>query len=166
MNKRIITFCLLAITMLGACKKNEFNGDDTSIPDVPITVSNLFGTFNGVPTVSTSLSGGGVITITLAIPASSGRTIKEITRVAVATTPNNYTVVQKTTGLYNLAPIAGGSTTVTFTTSLAEYTSKTGLAVTTSGTATSFLARYFLFLVTMDNGDQVFPLGVRVYVNT
>jgi len=120
--------------------------------------------YNGVSTVSASLSGGGVLTIALSIPAASGRTIKEITRVGIASTPNNYKVVETATGLYNSAPIAGSGNSVTFTTSLSEYTSKTGLSVTLSGTATSFLARYFIFLVTLDNGDQVYPIGVRVYV--
>ena len=82
----------------------------------------------------------------------------------IASTPNNYKVVETATGLYNSAPIAGSGNSVTFTTSLSEYTSKTGLSVTLSGTATSFLARYFIFLVTLDNGDQVYPIGVRVYV--
>ena len=60
MNKITLILFLFAVTMFGACKKNDFNGADTSIPAVPVTVANLFGTYNGVPTVATSLSGGGV----------------------------------------------------------------------------------------------------------
>lgn len=165
MYKKIILFSLLACSFV-ACKKDEFNGITTSIPAVPVTVTNLFGIYNGAPTVSTSLSGGGAITIKLEIPASSGRTIKEITRVGTATTINNYAVVQTTTGLYVSTPIAGSGTTVTFTTSTAEYTAKTGAAVTASGTATSFLGRYFYFLITLDDGSQIMPVPVRVYVNT
>jgi hypothetical protein len=165
MNKIVAIIFLLTLSF-ASCKKDGFNGITASHPDVPVTVSNLFGFYNGVPTVSTSVTGGGAVTITLAIPAGSGRTIKEITRVAVATTPSNYKVVEVSTGLYNAAPIIGSGTSVTFTTSLTEYTAKTGLAVTTSGTATSFLARYFMFLVTLDNGEQLFPMGVRVYVNS
>ena len=100
----------------------------------------------------------------LSIPAGTGRSIKEITRVALGTAGANYAVVQRTTGLYNTAPIPGSGTSVTFTTSLAVYTAKTGLAVTVGGTATSFLARYFFFLVTLDNGEQVISEAVRVYV--
>jgi hypothetical protein len=168
MNKISFLFCLAAIVTLSACKKNDFNGGDTSLPDVPVTVSNLFGMYNGVSTVSTSVAGGGTITVTLAIPSGKGRTIKEITRVGVATTPANYKVVEVPTGLYTSAPIPGNGTSVTFTTSLSEYTAKTGLATptaATAGTATSFLARYFIFLVTLDNGDQIYPQGVRVYVD-
>ena len=163
MNKTIILICLFACVGFASCKKDEFNGISTSHPAVAVTVSNLFGTYNGVPTVAASLSGG-ALTINLSIPAGSGRTIKEITRVGVASTPANYKVVETTTGLYNNAPIAGNGNAAIFTTSLAEYTAKTGIAVTASGTATSFLSRYFIFLVTLDNGEQIYPVGVRVYV--
>lgn len=83
------------------------------------------------------------------------------------TTPNGgYATVKTTTGLYNTAPIAGSGTSVTFTTSIAEFTTKTGIAVPTGGTATSFLSRYFYFLITLDNGEEIIPVPVRVYVNT
>src|SRR6266498_4904092 len=155
MNKRNIITWLLAITFFTSCKKDDFAGLTVSHPDVPVTVSNLYGTFNGVPTVSTSFSGGGAITITLNIPLTTGRTIKEITRVGISNTTSNYKVVQVTSGLYNTAPIAGAGTSVTFNTSLSEFTAKTGIAVTVSGTFNSFLSRYFYFLITLDNGEQV-----------
>jgi len=163
MNK-ILLACLFASASLLSCKKEEFNGTKTNLPAIPVTVSNVFGMYNGVPTVSTSLTGGGAITITLNIPVGSGRTIKEITRVGLGTVPTNFKVVETSTGLYNAAPIAGNGTSVTLTTSLAEFTAKSGINVTASGTATSFLSRYFMFLVTLDNGEQIFPVGVRVYV--
>ena len=166
MNKNTIAICLAAMLIFSGCKKDEFNFLSTSYPDVPVTVSNLFGMYNGFPTVSTSVSGGGAISITLNIPASTGRTLKEISRVSTATTPNNYKVVQVSTGLYNTAPLPASGTSFTFTTTLAEYTNKTGAAVTTSGTATSFLGRYFYFLITLDNGQQLIPVPVRIYVAT
>lgn len=168
MTKAIIHLFLLAALAGGfsSCKKDELGLLSTPRPEVPVAVSNLYGTFNGVPTVATSLSGGGNVTITLNIPSSSGRTIKEITRVGIANVPSNYRVVQTSTGLYNTAPIPAGSTSATFTTTLAEYTAKTGLAVTVSGTATSFLGRYFYFLLTLDNGETIIPVPVRVYVNS
>lgn len=166
MKKIIASICILGLLTFSSCKKDEFNWLSQSFPDVPVTVENVFGFYNGVPSVQTSVSGGGTITIQLNIPASTGRTIKEITRISAASTSPNagYANVRKTTGLYNTAPIPGSGTSVTFTTTLAEYTSKTGLAVTTSGTATSFLARYFYFLITLDNGQEVIPVPVRVYV--
>jgi hypothetical protein len=168
MNKAIITLCLSALVAFSSCKKDDFNILTQSHPAVPVTVSNLYIMYNGIPHVQTSMAGGGAITIKLEIPASSGRTIKEITRVSATSTSSNggYASVQTTNNLYNTAPIPGNGTSVTFTTSLAEYTAKTGLAVTTSGTATSFLARYFYFMITLDNGEQIFPVPVRVYVNS
>jgi hypothetical protein len=161
---KLILVCLFICTGFVSCKKDEFNGNKTNIPAVPVTVSNIYGTFNGVPTVSTSLSGGGDITITLNVPAGSGRTIKEITRVGLGTVPTNFKVVETANGLYNAAPLAGNGTSVNFTTTLAEFTAKSGINVTASGTATSFLSRYFMFLITLDNGEQILPIGVRVYV--
>lgn len=166
MNKKIYVIVTVIIFSMLSCKKDEFNLMSLNYPDVPVTVNNLYAMTNGVPTVSTSLSGGGVVKIELSIPENSARTIKEITRVSLATTTTNYKVVQVATGLYNTTPIAGTGKVVTFNTTLAEYTAKTALSVTTSGTATSFLARYFYFLVTLDNGDQLIPVPVRVYVNT
>ena len=167
MNTRSIAIILSLVILVASCKKDEFGYLSQNHPDVPVTVGNIWGTYNGVPTVQTSLSGGGAISIKLDIPASTGRTIKEITRVGIHTTPNGgYATVRTTSGLYNTAPIAGTGTSVTFTTTIAEFTSKTGLTVTASGTATSFLARYFYFLITLDNGQEVIPVPVRVYVNT
>ena len=165
MNKSIIAILLLGLISFSSCKKEDFNFLSQNHPSVPVTVSNLYIMYNGVPHVQTSMSGGGAIAITLEIPASSGRTIKEITRVGLGTTPNSgYGSVQVTTGLYNTAPIAGSGTSVTFNTSLTEYTAKTGIAVTTSGTATSFLTRYFYFLIKLDNNEEIIPVPVRVYV--
>jgi hypothetical protein len=166
MNRKAIILVLAIIVAVAGCKKDEFNFLTSNHPAVPVTVGNLYAMTNGVPTVATSLSGGGTITIKLDIPASSGRTIKEISRVGISNTPTNYRVVQISTGLYNTTPIAGGGTSVTFTTSIAEFTAKTGIAVTTSGTATSFLSRYFYFLIVLDNNEEIIPVPVRVYVNT
>lgn len=164
------TTILLLILFFSSCKKEstlDFATSDAAHAAIPVTVSNLYTMTNGVPTVQTSLSGGGAITITLQIPGSSGRSIKQITKVAVASNTTSYTVVQSAaTAAYNSAAINGSGTSVTFTSTLAEYTTKTGLAVTVSGTATSFLARYFYFLITLDNGEQLIPVPVRVYVNT
>jgi hypothetical protein len=164
-NIKWIALCL-ALAAFTACKKDGFGGLTNAQPDVPVTVSNIYGIYT-YPVIFTSLSGGGAISITLNIPASTGRKIKEITRVAAGTSGTNYKSVEVTTGLYNTAPIAGSGTSVTFNTSLAEYTSKTGLAAPSAaaaGSTTSFLARYFFFMITLDNGQVLIPEPVRVYV--
>jgi hypothetical protein len=167
MNRSIITICLAAIVMLSSCKKDTYNWLTPSHPEIPVTVTNNYVTYNGVPHVQTSLAGGGNISIQMEIPASSGRTIKEITKVALGANAQNYVVVQNSTAAYNTAPIAGSGNKVTFTTTLAEFATKSGTApITTGGTATSFISRYFYFLITLDNGQQLIPVPVRVYVNT
>jgi hypothetical protein len=181
MNRSIILICLLGVILFSSCKKDNDNWLTTTHPAVPVTVTNKIGNFNGVPTVQTSVSGGGNITITLSIPSSTGRTIKEITRIGYHNTPNaGYNTVQRTSmtnssneGHYNNAPIVVNNTTYTFTTTMAEYYTKipaTGTHIlytaANSGTATSFLGRYFYFMITLDNGEQIIPIPVRVYVNT
>lgn len=154
---------IIMTIVMGSCKKENISLEN-KFPDVPVTVTNKIGTFTA-PTVSTSFSAGGNISIVLAIPASTGRTFKEITRIAAGTA---YGSVQVTTGLYNAAPIAASGTSFTFTTTLAEYYAKTGITPITAaaaGTATSLLGRNFYFMITLDNGQVIVPTYVRVYVD-
>ncbi|MBO9594386.1 MAG: hypothetical protein J7599_15890 [Niabella sp.] len=174
----LILFAVFAFSFQG-CKKGDldFNNSDAAHPKIPVTVSDVYMYYNGVPSVSTSVAAGGNITIQLNIPSSSGRTIKEITRVAFANTTSNYAIIQNPnpaysspapplTGPYSATSVAGSGTSVTFTTSLADYATRTkSTLVTAGGTATSFLGRYLYFLVTLDDGSTLIPVPVRVYVD-
>jgi len=167
-NIKSILFSGIMIAIMGSSCKKDNPSLDNKLPDIPVTVDNKFGIFTG-PAVSTSVAAGGAVKIILSIPASSGRTIKEITRVAAGTSVGS---VQVTTGLYNTAPIAGNGTTVTFNTTLTEYGAKVGPVIAptpavpaTPGTATSFLPRNFYFMITLDNGQVIIPTLVRVYVD-
>ena len=155
---KFLPLLILIITTL-SCKKEAFNGLSDVRPTVPVTVTNAID-FRPEPTVSSSLSSGGNIQITLAIPASSGRKIKEITKVATST---SYTAIQSTgtTGFYTAAPIAVGDITYTFTSSLAEYKAKNGGTIPP---ANNELGRRFYFLITLDDGSIVIPESVRVLV--
>jgi hypothetical protein len=161
-NMRFLSFLFLAALMI-SCKKEDFNGLSDVRPEVPVTVTNAID-FRPEPTVSTSISAGGAIQITLAIPASSGRTIKEITKVAASTT---YTQIQSTgsTGWYTSAPIPVNGITYTFNTSLTEYVVKgPGTIPPVSTTVGTELAKRFYFLITLDNGAVIIPEPVRVLV--
>jgi len=163
-NIKLGLFFGIIILMVGASCKKENISLQNNFPEVPVTVPNKIGTFIA-PTVSTSFGAGGAIKIVLEIPASSGRTIKEITRVAAGTAVSS---VQVATGLYNTAPIPGTGTSVTFNTTLAEYFAKVGgtpFTSATSGTATSFLVRSFYFMIKLDNDQVIIPTQVRVYVD-
>jgi hypothetical protein len=161
-NMKFLSVLFLAAIMI-SCKKEDFNGLSDVRPAVPVTVTNAID-FRPEPTVSTSISGGGAIQIVLAIPASTGRTIKEITKVAASTT---YTQIQSTgtTGFYTSAPIPVNNTTYTFNTSLAEYVVKgPGTIPTVSTTTGTELAKRFYFLITLDDGSVIIPESVRVLV--
>lgn len=150
--------------LLGSCTKETGPLSDLK-PAVAVTVTNAIA-FRPEPTVGASKSAVvspgvfGPITINLSIPASSGRTIASITKVAANTT---YSAIQSTgtTGFYTTAPIPGNGTTATFTTNLTEYVAKTGQAITASNTE---LTRRFYFLITLDDNTTVISESVRVLV--
>ena len=159
-NIKFLSFLFLTVLMM-SCKKEDFNGLSDVRPAVPVTVTNAID-YRPEPTVSTSIAAGGAIQIVLAIPASSGRTIKEITRIAASTT---YTKIQGTTGLYNAAPIPASGTTYTFNTTLAEYVVKgPGTIPAVSTTVGTELANRFYFMITLDDGSVLISEAVRVLV--
>ena len=165
-NLKFLSFLFLTVVMV-SCKKEAFNGLSDVRPAIPVTVTNAID-YRPEPTVSTSVAAGGAIQIVLSIPASSGRTIKEITKIAASTT---FTQIQSTgaTGFYttapSFAPIPVNATTYTFNTSLSEYILKgPGTVPTISTTVGTELAKRFYFLITLDDGSVIIPEPVRVLV--
>lgn len=165
--KSVLFLGIIGIIALTSCKKEKNVSLETNIAPIPVTVSDVIGYYS-TPTVQTTKAAG-TVKIVLNIPASSGRTIKEITRVTAST---SLATIQAGTGLYNTAPIPGNGTSVTFTTTLADYTTKVGPGIAptlpvpaTAGLAASFLARNFYFMLTLDNGDVIFTTNVRVYIS-
>ncbi len=157
---KFLSFLLITVLMM-SCKKEDFNGLSDIRPAVPVTVTNAID-YRPEPTVSTSIAAGGAIQIVLAIPSGSGRTIKEITRIAAST---SYTKIQGTTGLYNAAPIPVGGITYTFNTTLAEYVVKgPGVIPAVSATVGTELANRFYFMLTLDDGSVLISEAVRVLV--
>src|ERR1700749_2106555 len=121
-SKRLTGICLLMGTLAACNKQNGFGPTykDYESPDVPVTVQNA-ADYRPDPTVDATLSADTVstpITITLQIPASSGRTIREITEVIPS---SSYTAIQGSAGFFNSAPIPGNGTSVTFTTTVGAY---------------------------------------------
>ena len=189
-NIKTLLFLFIAVVMV-SCKKEDFNGLSDVRPAVPVTVTNAID-YRPEPTVSTSISGGGTIQIVLAIPASSGRTIKEITRIAGSTT---YSLLQNPTslnvvggvfsastgifsyaattpptltlsgGFYNLTPIPVNGITYTYNTSLTQYFSIFPVAKNNlAAAANAELSFRFYFLVTLDDGSVIIPEPVRILV--
>ena len=165
-----ITFLALVVTTFTSCEDEV--GPLTDIrPAIPVTVTNAFA-YRPEPTVTTSLAGGGNIQIILSIPASSGRTIKEV---AVATsttttTTNTYTAIQSTgtTGFWTGSPFAASGTTFTFNTTIAQYFTLNPATATTGtnppAVANVELARRIYFKLTLDDNSVIIAQPVRVLV--
>ena len=154
---------LTLMFFLASCEKDGFGPLTESRPDVPVTVANATD-FRPGPAVTVSRATN-TFSIVLEIPSSSGRTIKEITKVAA--TSGSSQALFGTTGLYNTAAIAGnGTNKITFNTSLTEYTSKTGQAVPANNPPVNGveLTRQFYFLVKLDNDQTIVTQQVRVVV--
>ena len=170
MKQTIIHVLLLALLAGGSfsCKDDLVYSDlvRDNRPDVPVTFPGAT-TFGFNPFITSSLAAGGNIQFTLSIPSSSGRTIKEITKVVGGATGINVTTLNSATGaaLYNTAPIAGTGTTAVFTTTIADFKKKYPSVPTTPATAANtFTEIQFLFLVTLDDNTQIVPQPVRVRV--
>lgn len=166
--KRILfsLVALFTIMSFSSCKKDGFGPLTDNHPDVPVTITNVFD-YRPSPTVKASKAEN-QIKIILEIPASSGRTIKEVTKIAASTTAN-YTAIYSgtavgtgTTQLWSNTPIAVNNTTYTFTTTFDEYKTKTA-TVNTPGSNT-LLGRDFYFLLKLDNDQEIIPTNVRVWV--
>lgn len=144
-----------------SCKKDGFGPLTDNRPEIPVTVVNVY-EYRPQPTVKASKAENR-ITIVMQIPASSGRSIKAINKVAAST---NYTAVQGTvigpTGLYSNTPIPGSGTSVTFTTTIDEYKTKTNTTATPA--SNTLLARNFYFVIALDDGTEIIPTPVRVWV--
>jgi hypothetical protein len=159
-NNKIVSVLFSAVILM-SCTKEDIGPLTDNKPKVSVTVQNA-ADYRPEPTVTTALSGTGAIQIILSIPASSGRTIKEITKVAANTT---YSQIQGSTGLYTSTPIAGSGTTVTFNTSLTEYFAKKPVSASNpAAKVNTELGNRFYFLVTLDDGSVIIPESVRVLV--
>jgi hypothetical protein len=166
--KSILSTILFGALLFGtSCKKTEgFTSLTDNQPSVPVTVANVYD-YLPTPTVKASKAEN-KITITLQIPTESGRTIKEINKIAASTT-GNYSAIYSgtavgtgTSQLWSNTAIPVNATSYTFTTTFDEYKTKTATAALPASNAV--LARDFYFLLTLDNGEIIIPQNIRVWV--
>lgn len=163
MKKNLIYLVVAVMTFLVSCDKdyNEFYSDNR--PDVPVTyegaITEGFNPYIIVPLATNTFQ------LTLTIPENSGRKIKEISKVSGGSTAINAGGVRAAT--YINAPIAGSNNKVVFKTSVAEFRSKSAAnenlikAFEASSTLkTQEIA--FMFLVTLDNGQEIIPVQARI----
>jgi len=168
MKKYIINGLFLALVASSfSCKDDLIYSDlvRDNRPTIPVTFpgTTSYG-FN--PFVTSSLAAGGPIQFTLSIPSTSGRTIKEITRVVGGATGINVATLNAATATtaYNSAPIAGTGTTAVFTTTIAAFKTKYPAVATAPVALPNYTEIQFLFLVTLDDGTQIVPEPVRVRI--
>ena len=158
-----ISGVLLATVLFTSCDKVDGPLTDLK-PAVPVTVSNAIA-FRPEPTVSTTLATtDSIITITLAIPASTKRTIAGISKVALTT---SYAQIQSTgtTGFYPYGTVTLSGTTATFKTSIRQYfLFKPVSPSNPAATINKELANRYYFKVTLDDGTVIIPESVRVLV--
>ena len=163
-NIKKIAGVLLSVAVLAGCTKTPgFGPKSTNQPAIPVTVTNAVD-YRPEPTVTTSLSGTGAFQIILSIPASSGRTLKEVTKIALST---SYAAIQSTgaTGFYNTAPIPATGTTFTFNSSFTEYyANKPQTTTNPAPKKDTELTNRFYFLLTLDDGTIIVTEPVRVLV--
>lgn len=163
----VINSCLcLLLAVVGMSCKDNFNYSELvrdNRPAIPVTFpgTTSYG-FN--PFIQTSIAAGGPIQFTLSIPASSGRTIKEITKVVGGATGITIATLNAATATsqFNTAPIPGSGTTAVFTTTLAAFKAKYPSVVTAPVALPNYTEIQFIFLVTLDDGTQIVPEPVRV----
>ncbi len=167
--KQILIKSLLLAMLAGAnfaCKDDLIYSDlvQDRRPAVPVTFANAT-TFGSNPFIIVSAGGGGAIKFDLSIPASSGRTIREITTVVGGATGINAGSLNSAALKFNTAPIAATGTTATFQTTIADFSRKYA-AVSVVPVANPLTPREiaFIFLVTLDNGDQIVTQQVRARI--
>jgi hypothetical protein len=149
----------LALFVVTSCENDYgvFNSDN--IAEVPVTFPNAT-TYGFDPFIRVSLAGNEPIRFELSIPESSGRTIREITKVAAGATAINIGTLN-TGPNYLTAPIQADGTTATFTTTIQEFQTRRRTA-TTPVLAGQELA--FIFLVTLDDNSQIVTQRVRAVI--
>ena len=159
--KRIYIILALLLTIgVTSCKKKygEFYKDN--LPETPVTFPGTT-TFGFNPYISiTAADLNAPIKFTLAIPDSSPRTIKEITKVLAGGTAIQPGSV--TTATYIAAPIAGNGKTAVFQTTLTAFKASSAGNAALINAKTPEIA--FIFLVTLDNGETIIPVQVRARV--
>ena len=162
--------CFALTTAVSSCDKDDYDPQLLDIrPAIPVTLTNSTELRPGF-TVRASRATGD-FTFDLEIPASSGRTIKEITKIITSTGPAGLL----STSASNYAPgvIAGnGSNKISFSTSLAEWEIKnpptppatTRIPANNPPINAVELPNQFFFQITLDDNSQLITEPIRVLV--
>lgn len=156
--------CLIALAGFSSCEKDGFVPLTDSRPTIPLILTNSTELRPGY-TVRT-LQSDGNFKFDFEIPTSSGRSIKEISKIIAGNgTSKFFGGTAATEFLYINAPIPGSGNKVSFSTSISEYTTKTGAGIPPFGAAAQVeLANQFYFLITLDDNSTIVSEQIRVLV--
>jgi len=165
MKRNLIYLVLAVMTLFVSCNKDytEFYSDNR--PEIPVTYEGAltegFNPYIKVPLATNTFK------LTLTIPESSNRKIKEISKVLAGATSINAGGVR--TGTYITSPIAGSGNKVVFNTSVSEFRSKSAanekiIKDFENSTTLKTQEIAFMFLVTLDNGQEIIPVQARIWL--
>lgn len=147
--------------VFSACESDfgQFNRDNR--PDIPLMFTNTT-SFGHDPFIEISQSADDPIEFIMEIPDNAGTTITQITKVGAGSTALNIGNLNNDEGYFE-DPIPGEGTRVVFTTTLEEFREKrpnTAINIPSGGHAEIA----FLFLVELDNGDEIVSMRARARV--
>jgi hypothetical protein len=153
----LLSFGLFLV--LASCESDygQFNRDNR--PEIPLMFTNAT-SFGFNPYIEIVDANTSEIKFEMEIPANSGRTIKEITAVGAGATAIQINSLNTN---FITAPIPGEGNKAVFQTTLGEFRQKRP-TVAINPPAVGFSEIAFIFLVTLDNGDQIVSMGTRVRV--
>lgn len=155
-----IVSILAAVLVISSCTKQATDPLMDARPDVPVNFTNAI-YYRPDPTVTCSLKDS-IITISLEIPANSGRTITQISKIATST---SYTKIQGSSGLYVSTPIPVNSTSYSYTTSIKQYYIVNPVSSSNPApVVNSELANKYYFSVKLDNGSELITMPVRILI--
>jgi hypothetical protein len=162
---RYSLFCLTLLTGASSCDKDDYDPQLLDFrPDIPVTVTNYTDLRPGFTVRATRPSG--TFSFDLEIPASSGRTIKEISKVVAATGVSGL-LPSSTAANYITAPIPGNGNKVTFSSSLPTWLTRTGrpsLPPMDPNTKVAELPTQFYLRIVLDDNTTLITEGLRVLV--
>jgi hypothetical protein len=130
--------------------------------EVPVTFTGAT-TYGFNPFYTVPISGSGAITFTLSIPGDAGKSIKNLKKVTAGGTGLTPGSLYDATAAYAANVIVDGSS-VTFTTTLAEFNAKMAAAnrIPAIIAAGTFVERAFFFLIVLDDNSEIVPVQCRL----
>jgi hypothetical protein len=163
--KKIYQYIIMfAVALTFASCSDEFDNENVrdNRPDVPVTFTGAK-TYGFNPYYTVPISGSGTIQFTLAVPEETGRKIKSLKKITAGGTALTPGSLYDATAAY-AANVAVDGTSVTFSTTLAEFNGKMTAANRVPATiaANTFVERAFMFRIVLDDDSEIVTVQCRL----